>query len=63
MKPIASLLSLALLTGIAAAGQQPCAERARLYNTAKQKLLDGKQIFSYSISLLSQTGQTDSERH
>jgi 4-hydroxy-2-oxoheptanedioate aldolase len=49
MKPIASLLSLALLTGIAAAGQQLGAERARLYNTAKQKLLDGKQIFSYSI--------------
>ena len=25
---------------------------ARLYNTAKQKLLDGKQIFTYTISRL-----------
>jgi 2-keto-3-deoxy-L-rhamnonate aldolase RhmA len=36
-----------LLLGMPAAAQQ-----AKLYNTAKQKLLDGKQIFSYTIGRL-----------
>jgi 2-keto-3-deoxy-L-rhamnonate aldolase RhmA len=57
MKPSAKRTALwvllaALLLGIPAAAQGQGASRAKLYNTAKQKLLDGKQIFSYTITRL-----------
>jgi 4-hydroxy-2-oxoheptanedioate aldolase len=50
-RSVFSLLAV-LLSGIVAVAQQqpPGAARTKLYNTAKQKLLDGKQIFSYTIS-------------
>ena len=46
-----SVLASALLLSIAAAAQQaPAPARAKLYNAAKQKLLDGKQIYSYTMN-------------
>jgi 4-hydroxy-2-oxoheptanedioate aldolase len=41
------LLGIALL-GLATAAQGQNAAKPKLYNTAKQKLLDGKQIFSFT---------------
>jgi 2-keto-3-deoxy-L-rhamnonate aldolase RhmA len=47
---IYSLLAGVLLS--IPAGAQQGAAKPKLYNTAKQKLLDGKQVFSYTISRL-----------
>jgi len=47
------ILAVALLAGTAAvrlAGQSSNAAKSKLYNTAKQKLLDGKQVFSFTQS-------------
>src|SRR6185436_14623217 len=50
---VCSILAVALL-GLVATAQQPGAGQAaakpKLYNTAKQKLLDGKQVFSFTQS-------------
>jgi 4-hydroxy-2-oxoheptanedioate aldolase len=40
------------LAGMAQQGSNVPRPAAKLYNTAKQKLLDGKQIFSYTVSQL-----------
>jgi 2-keto-3-deoxy-L-rhamnonate aldolase RhmA len=40
------------LSGMAQQGSSIPRPSAKLYNTAKQKLLDGKQIFSYTVSRL-----------
>jgi 4-hydroxy-2-oxoheptanedioate aldolase len=65
MKRSHSLLLVILLTGLVATGQQQPqgATRPRLYNTAKQKLLDGKQVFSASIYKFDPDLYCQSARH
>jgi len=46
---VAGFLLLPLPVNLPAQSSAP-QSRAKLYNTAKQKLLDGKQIFSYTVS-------------
>ena len=47
-----AILLLLMLPGMAQQGASVPRPAGRLYNTAKQKLLDGKQIFSYTITRL-----------
>ena len=56
------LLSVALLSG-AAAAQGQSAAKAKLYNTARQKLLDGKQIFSFTQSKMDVAGYCELAKH
>jgi len=62
---IGSLLAVALLSVLAA--QQPgpaqSAAKPKLYNTAKQKLLDGKQIFSFTQSTMDIKGYCEAAKH
>jgi 4-hydroxy-2-oxoheptanedioate aldolase len=44
-------------------GQEPGAVRPKLYNTAKQKLLEGKQIFSFTQSRMDVEGYCESAKH
>jgi 4-hydroxy-2-oxoheptanedioate aldolase len=63
---ICSLLAVALLSVMAAAqpqGQAPGAAKPRLYNTAKQKLLEGKQVFSFTQSTLDIKGYCEAAKH
>src|SRR5690242_288376 len=46
----AAILVLMKLPGMAQQGANVPRPSGKLYNTAKQKLLDGKQIFSYTIT-------------
>ena len=61
------LFSGVALLGIAVAaraqGQAQGAAKAKLYNTAKQKLLDGKQIFSFTQSRFDVEGYCESAKH
>jgi 2-keto-3-deoxy-L-rhamnonate aldolase RhmA len=54
------VLSAALLGALALA-QQPA--KAPLYNTAKQKLLDGKQVFSFTQSKFDIQGYCEAAKH
>jgi len=58
-------LAVALLSVLAA--QQPgpaqSAAKPKLYNTAKQKLLDGKQIFSFTQSTMDIKGYCEAAKH
>lgn len=47
---IASLAAVAAVGGLAVAQQSASAEKPKLYNTAKAKLLEGKQVFSFTQS-------------
>ena len=49
---ILAVMVLANLAGMAQQGTSVPRPAAKLYNTAKQKLLDGKQIFSYTVTRL-----------
>ncbi len=63
---ICSLLAVALLSVTAAAqqpGQAPGAAKPKLYNTAKQKLLEGKQIFSFTQSTMDIKGYCEAAKH
>lgn len=53
------------LLALAAAHQLPglAQEKPRLYNTAKQKLLEGKQIFSFTQSKLDIAGYCEAAKH
>jgi 2-keto-3-deoxy-L-rhamnonate aldolase RhmA len=60
------LLAIALLSGAAAAqgqAQPQGAPKPKLYNTAKQKLLEGKQIFSFTQSRFDVEGYCESAKH
>jgi len=51
MKPISTLIAAAALFGCLSFAQTiPVPISGKLYNTAKQKLLDGKQVFSFTQS-------------
>jgi len=60
-----SLLAVALVSVLAA--QQPAqgqsAAKTKLYNTAKQKLLEGKQIFSFTQSTMDSKGYCEAAKH
>ena len=56
------LLSVALLS-VPAAAQQPGAAKPKLYNTAKQKLLEGKQVFSFTQSKFDVAGYCEAAKH
>lgn len=60
-------LALALLTlagGVRSWAQQGApAAKSKLYNTAKQKLLDGKQVFSFTQSTFDIAGYCESAKH
>jgi 4-hydroxy-2-oxoheptanedioate aldolase len=61
-----SLVAVALFSVVAAAqppGQAPGAAKAKLYNTAKQKLLDGKQIFSFTQATMDIPGYCEAAKH
>ena len=60
------MLNVALLGVSAVAqgqGQGQSAAKAKLYNTARQKLLDGKQIFSFTQSRMDVAGYCESAKH
>ncbi len=52
------ILTAAVFGGLAAGQQQ-----AKLYNTAKQKLLDGKQVFSFTQSKFDPAGYCEAAKH
>jgi 2-keto-3-deoxy-L-rhamnonate aldolase RhmA len=59
-------LSATALVALPALAQQPAgrgAAKPPLYNTAKQKLLDGKQVFSYTQSKFDIAGNCESAKH
>jgi 2-keto-3-deoxy-L-rhamnonate aldolase RhmA len=58
-----SYLAAALLSVAAHAQQQDPAAKTKLYNTAKQKLLDGKQVFSFTQSRMDIAGYCESAKH
>src|SRR3954468_24340501 len=52
-----------VLFAFSAAFAQQGATKAPLYNTAKQKLLDGKQVFSYTQSKFDIAGHCEAAKH
>lgn len=62
---VSSLLAAALFSALAAQppGQGQNAAKPKLYNTAKQKLLEGKQIFSFTQSKFDIAAYCEAARH
>jgi 2-keto-3-deoxy-L-rhamnonate aldolase RhmA len=59
-----SFLAVALLSAPASAQQQgKSATKPKLYNTAKQKLLDGKQVFSFTQTKFDVAGYCEAAKH
>jgi 2-keto-3-deoxy-L-rhamnonate aldolase RhmA len=59
-----SFLAVLMITMPATAQQQgQGAPRVKLYNTAKQKLLEGKQVFSFTQSRMDVAGYCESAKH
>jgi len=67
MKMVKVLILLALATLVAASGlrgqEGSGAGKAKLYNTTKQKLLDGKQVFSFTQSKFDPAGYCEKAKH
>ena len=61
--PAAMGTMLCLFAASAAQAQQQPAAKPALYNTAKQKLLDGKQIFSFTQSKMDPAGYCEAAKH
>jgi 2-keto-3-deoxy-L-rhamnonate aldolase RhmA len=61
------LLTLAAMAASTAAwaqqGAAPAGGKGKLYNTAKQKLLDGKQVFSFTQSKFDPAGYCEKAKH
>ena len=53
------------LAGVSATAQPqgPAAPKGKLYNTAKQKLLEGKQVFSFTQSTFDIAGYCEAAKH
>jgi 4-hydroxy-2-oxoheptanedioate aldolase len=64
-KTICLVLGVALAPtwAIAQQGQSQTAAKPPLYNTAKQKLLEGKQVFSYTQSKFDIAGNCEAAKH
>jgi len=62
---ITSMAIVILLASLTAAGQQAGQDSAKpkLYNTAKQKLLEGKQVFSFTQSTFDIAGYCEAAKH
>ena len=61
---VTSILAAALTCGIAVAQQQAKpASTPNLYNTTKQKLLDGKQVFSFTQSKFDPAAYCEAAKH
>ena len=61
---VGSLLAVVLLSVLAQPqGRGQDAAKPKLYNTAKQKLLEGKQIFSFTQSKMDINGYCESAKH
>jgi 2-keto-3-deoxy-L-rhamnonate aldolase RhmA len=62
---VGSLLAVALLSVVAPAqqGQGQDAAKPKLYNTVKQKLLEGKQVFSFTQSKMDINGYCEAAKH
>src|ERR1700682_3631453 len=62
-----SLAAICSFLAVMATAQQPskspAAATPKLYNTAKQKLLDGKQVFSFTQSRLDVAGYCEAAKH
>jgi len=56
-------LALAVLLAVELPAQGPTAAKPKLYNTAKQKLLDGKQVFSFTQSKFDVAGYCEAAKH
>jgi len=56
-------LAVALPSATARAQQQGQVATPKLYNTAKQKLLEGKQVFSFTQSRMDIAGYCESAKH
>ncbi|MFB3776877.1 MAG: HpcH/HpaI aldolase/citrate lyase family protein [Bryobacteraceae bacterium] len=54
---------LALAAGATLSAQGQGAAKPKLYNTAKQKLLEGKQVFSFTQSRMDPKGYCESAKH
>jgi 2-keto-3-deoxy-L-rhamnonate aldolase RhmA len=60
------LLQIVLVSAVAIAGlnaQTSAAAKPKLYNTAKQKLLDGKQVFSFTQSKADPAAYCETAKH
>ena len=60
---IALAFSLAATKAVAQPAQSQDAAKPKLYNTAKQKLLEGKQVFSYTQSKFDIAGNCEAAKH
>jgi 4-hydroxy-2-oxoheptanedioate aldolase len=58
-----SFLAVALPGATAYAQQQGQVAKSKLYNTAKQKLLEGRQVFSFTQSRMDIAGYCESAKH
>jgi 2-keto-3-deoxy-L-rhamnonate aldolase RhmA len=62
----AGVLLVSAVAGLALRAQNPpppIADKSKLYNTAKQKLLDGKQVFSFTQSAADPAGYCETAKH
>jgi 4-hydroxy-2-oxoheptanedioate aldolase len=59
---VGSIFTAALVCGLAVAQSQP-ATKPKLYNTTKQKLLDGKQVFSFTQSKADPVAYCEAAKH
>lgn len=61
---IGSSISVAMIAGLAVAQQQgQPAAKPKLYNTTKQKLLEGRQVFSFTQSKPDPAGYCEAAKH
>src|SRR5262245_51726294 len=63
MRSLIAMLALVLTSGAALAQQPAAAAKPKLYNTAKQKLLEGKQVFSFTQSTFDIAGYCERAKH
>ena len=56
-------IGAALCLLVAQAQQAPAAKPVKLYNTAKQKMLEGKQVFSFTQSRMDPAAYCESAKH
>jgi 4-hydroxy-2-oxoheptanedioate aldolase len=61
--PLLGIALLGLSLPALGQGQGPGAAKPKLYNTAKQKLLEGKQIFSFTQSTMDVAGYCEAAKH
>src|SRR6476620_1256284 len=60
---LAFSIPIALICGLALAQQQSQPAKPKLYNTTKQKLLDGKQVFSFTQSKFDPAAYCEAAKH